>query len=195
MTHLTPAEQRDKQYRELAATIAGQAQALADGTTAGPRYAMARLILSNAEQLVAETPDDRSGMPAAGTDEPGLHEHVRQFHLKVTGHGVPEAELARRHGGDHFQYGSATHHHGPDAGPHARPEGWRTGGGVVLIDRQAAMRRRPAGLRMHQQVSVTDEGLGEIIGMLSGEPRKYRVKILGTRPARVVTVTRDKIRD
>jgi hypothetical protein len=66
MSKLTSAEQQDKMYRELAATIADQAQAIADGTLTGPRYARARLILRNAEVLVSWTPDDRSGMtPAA----------------------------------------------------------------------------------------------------------------------------------
>jgi hypothetical protein len=65
MARMTEAEQRARQYRELAATIADQAQAIADGTLTGPRYGMARLLLRNAECLVAWTPDDRSGMPAA----------------------------------------------------------------------------------------------------------------------------------
>ena len=69
MPEMTPAEQRARQYRELAATIADQAQAIADGTLAGPRYGMARLILRNAETLDAWTPDDRSGMPVTRLDE------------------------------------------------------------------------------------------------------------------------------
>ena len=56
---LTRTEQRDKQRRELAATIADQAQAIADGTVTGPQWAAARRVLRNAEQLVAETADDR----------------------------------------------------------------------------------------------------------------------------------------
>jgi hypothetical protein len=65
MSRISNAEQQEKQYRELAGTIADQAQAIADGSLAGPRYAMAQLILRNAQCLVAWTPDDRSGMPAA----------------------------------------------------------------------------------------------------------------------------------
>jgi hypothetical protein len=139
MPVMTPAEQNDKPYRDLAAAIASQAQAIADGTLTGPRHAMAKLILRNAELLVAWTPDDRSGMP--GT-EPALHDHVRVWHPRIGADGVPEAELARRHGAEHFVHGSTTHHHGPDAGPHGRPRGWADGSGVVLIDRQAAMRKR-----------------------------------------------------
>jgi hypothetical protein len=94
---MTPAEQRDKQYRELAATIASQAQAIADGTLTGPCYAHARLILRNAEQLAAETPDDRSGMPAA---EPGpgtgtLTERRKADRALMAG---SVAELARQYG-------------------------------------------------------------------------------------------------
>jgi hypothetical protein len=61
MPKLTVSEIQDKQYRELAATIADQAQAIADGTLSGPRYAVASLLLSNAKTLFAWTPDDRSG--------------------------------------------------------------------------------------------------------------------------------------
>lgn len=75
--------------------------------------------------------------------EPGLREHVRKFHPKITLRGQSDAHVARAHGGDHFHFGNTTHHHGPNGGPNARPAGWRTGGGVVLIDREAAMRRRP----------------------------------------------------
>jgi hypothetical protein len=55
----------EQQIRDLAATIADQAQAIADGTLTGPLYAHARLVLRNAELLAAWVPDDRSGMPAA----------------------------------------------------------------------------------------------------------------------------------
>jgi hypothetical protein len=56
---------------------------------------------------------------------------------------------------------------------------------------------RPKGLRMRQLVSVDVDGfseLCEIVAMLS-DPRRYRVKILGTKPAKVITVTRDQIKD
>jgi hypothetical protein len=94
---MTPAEQRDKQYRELAATIASQAQAIADGTLTGPCYAHARLILRNAEQLAAETPDDRSGMPAAeaGPGTGTLTERRKADRALMAG---SVAELARQYG-------------------------------------------------------------------------------------------------
>lgn len=52
---------RDDQIRDLAAVIAAQSQAIADGTVTGPLYAAVRRVLANAETLVAWTPDDRSG--------------------------------------------------------------------------------------------------------------------------------------
>jgi hypothetical protein len=62
MPKLTVSEIQGKQYRELAATIADQAQAIADRTLSGPRYAVASLLLlSNAKTLFAWTPDDQSG--------------------------------------------------------------------------------------------------------------------------------------
>jgi hypothetical protein len=148
MTRLTPAEQRDKQYRELAATIADQARAIADGTLAGPRYAMAQLIARNAQQLVAETPDDRSGMPGAEPDDddvPEIYVHIRELHPKIATRGVRQGDLRQAHARSHHNGDVTTHHHGPNAGPHARPRGWRDGSGVVLIDHQAAMRRKPPG--------------------------------------------------
>ena len=52
------------------------------------------------------------------------------------------------------------------------------------------------GLRMHQLVPVMVDGLSELceIRAMLGNGR-YRVKILGTRPAKVITVTRDQIKD
>jgi hypothetical protein len=85
----------------------------------------------------------RSGMPEPVSPEPDLREHVAQFHPRLRVHGTSEKLLlAREHGREHFQFGSATHHHGPNAGPHSRPRGWRDGSGVVLIDRKGAMRRK-----------------------------------------------------
>jgi len=43
----------EQQIRDLAATIADQAQAIRDGTLTGPLYAHARLIRNNAETLAA----------------------------------------------------------------------------------------------------------------------------------------------
>jgi hypothetical protein len=77
--------------------------------------------------------------------EPDLREHCREFHPRIVLRGQADATVARKHGGEHHQYGSQSHHHGPNAGPHARPRGWRDGSGVVLIDRKAAMRRRNEG--------------------------------------------------
>jgi len=58
------------QYRELAATIAAQAQAIADGTVTGPlRGAVARLA-ANADTLRAWTADDRSGVASPTPHDP-----------------------------------------------------------------------------------------------------------------------------
>lgn len=51
----------DGQYQDLAATIAVQAQAIADETVVGPRYAAVRRLMANVELLKAWTRDDRSG--------------------------------------------------------------------------------------------------------------------------------------
>lgn len=72
----------------------------------------------------------------------GLRAHVDELHPRLNS-GVSEAQLARAHGREHFQFGSTTHHHGPNAGPNARPVGWRDGSGVVLIDHRAARLARP----------------------------------------------------
>jgi hypothetical protein len=61
---LTLAERQEKQRRELAATIADKAQAIADGTLIGPQYAAVQGLRANVAMLPAWTPDDRSGMPA-----------------------------------------------------------------------------------------------------------------------------------
>lgn len=50
----------NRQYRELAQAIANQAQALADGTTVGPRHAQVRKIRANVDMLLAWTEDDRA---------------------------------------------------------------------------------------------------------------------------------------
>lgn len=55
----TDRDRLNEQRIALARTIADQAQAIADGTVTGPQWAAARRILRNAEQLVAETADDR----------------------------------------------------------------------------------------------------------------------------------------
>lgn len=62
----TPVDRaRERQCRDLAATIATQAQAIADGTVIGPRHGAVRRLVSNVQTLVAWTDDDRSG---AGSD-------------------------------------------------------------------------------------------------------------------------------
>jgi hypothetical protein len=77
--------------------------------------------------------------------QPGIREHVRLLHPRIRLLGRSDNELSREHAGEHHRLGSSTHHHGPNAGPHARPRGWRDGSGVVLIDRQAAVRARRTG--------------------------------------------------
>lgn len=58
------AEATPEQIADLAGTIAAQAQAIADGTVAGPVYGAVRRLAANAELLAAWQPDDRSN-PAA----------------------------------------------------------------------------------------------------------------------------------
>lgn len=48
------------QVRELAATIAAQATAIAEGTATGPLYAHVCRLDSNVQMLRAWVPDDRS---------------------------------------------------------------------------------------------------------------------------------------
>jgi hypothetical protein len=50
----------DPQYRELAATIATQAQAITDGKVTGPIHAAVKRLQGNLDTLAAWTPDDRS---------------------------------------------------------------------------------------------------------------------------------------
>jgi hypothetical protein len=51
----------DRQIRDLAGTIARQAQAIADGTTgATPVYGVVRLLRNNVDTLMAWVPDDRT---------------------------------------------------------------------------------------------------------------------------------------
>jgi hypothetical protein len=96
-----------------------------------------RLVERMAEVLRghAAEPAERCDIPVP---EPDLREHVHRLHppsaagsLRMT-----MAQLADWHANEHFRYGSRTHHHGPNAGPHARPAGWRDGSGVVLDERQ-----------------------------------------------------------
>jgi hypothetical protein len=75
--------------------------------------------------------------PQAETDPEDIRAHVRELHPKITLRGRTDAELSRAHAASHHRNGSLTHHHGPNAGPHGRPAGWRTGGGVVRTDGRA----------------------------------------------------------
>ena len=49
----------EKQIRELALTIANQAEAIASGTLIGPRYAAILRIQNNLDTLAAYVGDDR----------------------------------------------------------------------------------------------------------------------------------------
>lgn len=51
---------QESRNRDLAAVIAGQAQAIADGTVAGPRYASVQRLKANVATLEAWTTDDRA---------------------------------------------------------------------------------------------------------------------------------------
>jgi hypothetical protein len=68
-------------------------------------------------------------------DQLDLRAHCREFHPRVVLRGQVNARVARAHANEHHRYGSRTHHHGPNYGPHARPPGWLTGGDVTLISR------------------------------------------------------------
>ncbi len=50
----------EDQIRDLSSTIAAQAQALADGTVTGPRYAAVLRLSNNVETLAAWVSDDRN---------------------------------------------------------------------------------------------------------------------------------------
>ncbi len=71
------------------------------------------------------------------TERQTLAAHLGQFHRRVkVGHKSFEA-LAREHAHEHHRNGSRTHfHEGVNLGPGHRPEGWRTGTGVVEINKE-----------------------------------------------------------
>lgn len=61
-----------------------------------------------------------------------LRDHMREWHPKMK---LPRAEAAliRAHMEQHHRYTPRSHRHdGPNRGPSERPEGWRTGGGVIV---------------------------------------------------------------
>lgn len=65
--------------------------------------------------------------------EPGIRAHIQKLHPKLDTGRKSDLRLSDVHSRDHWRNGSRTHHHGPNPGPNARPRGWRTGGGVVLL--------------------------------------------------------------
>jgi hypothetical protein len=70
-------------------------------------------------------------------DEPGIREHVQVLHPRLLKAGLRTADdalLSSWHAEEHFRFSSFSHHHGPNAGPRARPRGWRDGSGVVLLE-------------------------------------------------------------
>lgn len=75
-------------------------------------------------QVIAEVPEPDQ-----------LTEHVRAMHPRVRA-GVAGDDLVYAHVNEHHRFGGHSHHHGPNAGPHARPAGWRTGGDVTMITEQ-----------------------------------------------------------
>jgi hypothetical protein len=75
--------------------------------------------------------------------EPDLRAHCREFHPRIVLRGQANNVVADAHATDHHRRGSTTHHHGPNAGAHARPAGWRTGGGVVRLDPAKRLLRHP----------------------------------------------------
>lgn len=76
--------------------------------------------------------------------EPDLREHLRLLHPQMAVAGKSDLQLADAHAQRHYRMGSPTHHHGPNAGPHARPRGWRDGSGVVMTDPGQRDLRRPS---------------------------------------------------
>lgn len=54
-----PGQRYAEEIRELAGTIATQAQAIADGRTTGPLHGSVRLLASNVDLLKGWTEDDR----------------------------------------------------------------------------------------------------------------------------------------
>lgn len=64
-----------------------------------------------------------------------LRAHVDSLHGAARGRAPKRmtlARLSRWHADQHHRFGSASHHHGPNPGPHDRPEGWLTGGNVTM---------------------------------------------------------------
>lgn len=97
--------------------------------------------LTGREPVTTMSGDGTTTITTSAQPAQGIQAHVRALHPELDAR-VPAAELARRHADGHFRHGSTTHHHSADAGPHARPRGWRDGSGVVLIDLRASMRTR-----------------------------------------------------
>ena len=61
-----------------------------------------------------------------------LREHMRTLHPRVK---LPRSneDLAKAHMRDHHYFAPTNHRHeGANRGPGDRPEGWRTGEGVVI---------------------------------------------------------------
>jgi hypothetical protein len=77
------------QYRELAATIADQAQAIADGTVVGPLHGAVARLKSNLDTLVAWTPDDRQDRQ--NRSEAMKAEAVAAFYKDTTEHAHTDA--------------------------------------------------------------------------------------------------------
>ena len=54
---------KENAIRDLANTVALQAEAISTGQVIGPRWAAVRRLAANVSQLEALIPDDRSGAP------------------------------------------------------------------------------------------------------------------------------------
>lgn len=64
-----------EQVRQLAATIAVQARAIAEGTITGSVFVAVSRVLATAEVLQGWTPDDRQGAAGEAPRAPGGERH------------------------------------------------------------------------------------------------------------------------
>jgi hypothetical protein len=59
-----------------------------------------------------------------------LRQHMSEHHPN-TRQPHSNMDLIRVHSEQHHRYWTNHYHEGANPGPHQRPEGWRTGGGVI----------------------------------------------------------------
>lgn len=107
--------------------------------------------------------------------EQDLRAHCQEFHPRITLRGQPDTRVAASHASDHFKFGSHSHHHGPNAGPHARPVGWQTGGNVTRIKRKRLHAYRDDGTEVQRGDTITDfRGNPAVFHTATRAPDGYR---------------------